>query len=76
MFLVESISRVVRRGERMKVRGFKYSDDMYKFLATSDNALFWKECKRPDIKKSGTYAYAGGRWHDVKTLDPCVLAHI
>jgi hypothetical protein len=26
--------------------------------------------------KSGTYAKAGGRWVNVKTLDPSLLAHI
>jgi hypothetical protein len=26
--------------------------------------------------KPGIYAYAGGQWHNVKSLDPTVLAHI
>jgi len=26
--------------------------------------------------KAGTYAYAGGQWHNVKNLDPSVLAHV
>ncbi len=76
MFLIEKISRVVRRGERLQVRGFKYSDDMHKFLGTGDNAIFWRECKREGITKAGTYAFAGGKWHNVKTLDACILAHI
>ena len=27
-------------------------------------------------RKAGTYAYAGGRWHNVKSLDSMMLAHI
>ena len=26
--------------------------------------------------KAGTYAYAGGQYHNVKSLDPSALAHI
>lgn len=73
-YTIESISRVCRRGERMKIKGFKTSDAMHKFLNTGSNALNWRESDKG--LKPGTYAFAGGRWHNVRSLDPCVLAHI
>ena len=65
--------------------GFKTSDAMHNFLnAQSDNT--WVVTSEPDyygafnpdlaVLKPGTYAYAGGKWHNVKTLDACMLAHI
>ena len=62
--------------ERLIVKTFKYSNDMYKFLSTADNALFWKEISADKPSKAGTYAFAGGQWHNVKKLDPSILAHI
>lgn len=63
--------------ERLIIKGFKYSDDKYKFLAMADNALFWKETTNEKAGlKPGTYAFAGGKWHNVKTLDASILAHI
>lgn len=64
------------KGERMKVRNFKTSDAMHKFLNTGDNALQWRETRENEPVKSGTYAWAGGQWHNTKNLDPSVLAHI
>ena len=63
----------VIRGQRMTIKGFKYREDMYAFLGkqTSND---WKESKH-DLKP-GVYAYAGGTWHNVKSLDSSVLAHI
>ena len=26
--------------------------------------------------KAGTYAFVGGQWHNVKSLDPSILAHV
>lgn len=60
--------------ERLKVRGFKCRDDMFKFLNTGSNSLAWRESDKG--LKPGTYAYAGGKWHNVKSLDACALAHI
>lgn len=68
------------RGKRLKVKVFKTSNSMHKFLNEQyDNS--WKinsgavaGAELPH--KAGTYAYAGGKWHNVKQLDPCVLAHI
>jgi len=73
------------KGERMKVKTFKYAEDMHKFLNTEDNALHWRETI--DLRKEyngfnektlkrGTYAWAGGTWHNVNSLDPSLLAHI
>jgi len=60
--------------ERLLIKSFKTSDAMNKFLATEDNSLFWFESKRG--LKAGTYAFAGGSWHNVKKLDASILAHI
>lgn len=77
------------KGERMKIKNFKTRDAMHKFLNTGDNALHWREtrdqtkthpntwgaCDETKLKP-GTYAWAGGQWHNVKNLDPSVLSHI
>lgn len=63
-------------GERMTIRKFKTSEAMHKFLNTGDNAHNWHETGESDPTKPGTYAWAGGAWHNVKSLDPSVLAHI
>lgn len=63
-------------GERMIVRNFKTNDAMHKFLNTDDNANFWQEVREGEPTKSGTYAYAGQAWHNVKNLDATELAHI
>ena len=62
------------RHNRLIIKGFKTSDAMYKFLCKSGNGCYWKESTRG--LKPGTYAYAGGQWHNVKNLDSSVLAHI
>lgn len=64
----------LKRGERLVIKSFKYADDMHKFLNTGDNALRWRESSKG--LKAGTYAFAGGKWHNVKRLDACMLAHI
>ena len=73
-YSIESISTVCRRGERMKIKNFKSSETMHGFLNTGSNALHWRESAQG--LKSGTYAYAGGQWHNVKSLDSSLLAHI
>lgn len=60
--------------ERLKIKSFNSSDAMHKFLNTGDNALHWKVSNKG--LKAGTYAYAGGQWHNVKNLDASILAHI
>lgn len=60
--------------ERLVIKSFRDSDLMHRFLNTGDNALHWKESSKG--LKAGTYAYAGGNWHNVKSIDSSVLAHI
>lgn len=62
--------------ERLIIKGFKYRDDMHKFLSTGSNSLSWKEGdkKFPELK-AGTYLFAGGKWHNVKKCDALTLAH-
>ena len=73
------------RGERLTIKGFKTSQAMHEFLNKQcDNT--WKITSEPDYYgafnaelaklKPGIYAYAGGAWHNVKSLDSSVLAHI
>lgn len=64
------------KGERMIIRNFKTNDAMHKFLNTGGNALEWQEVREGEPTKSGTYAYAGQEWHNVKSLDAMTLAHI
>lgn len=66
--------------ERLHVKVFKYAEQGHAFLNKQhDNS--WVE--RPATfggltmpVKAGIYASAGGAWHNVKSLDACVLAHI
>jgi hypothetical protein len=61
------------KGGRLIIRTFKYADDGHRFLNKQDNND-WQVYEGE--LKSGTYAYAGGAWHNVKGLDSSVLAHI
>ncbi len=76
MFAIEKQTKpnTVGRGNRLVVKGFKYEDQMHKFLCDGDNGCTWRESDRG--LRPGTYAFAGGRWHNVKNLDPVLLAHI
>lgn len=75
---MHAVEKIERTGngfkERLIVKTFKYRDDMHKFLSTGDNALHWRESSKG--LKAGKYAFAGGQWHNVKSLDAAVLAHI
>jgi hypothetical protein len=84
MYTIRKVTKAVAR-QRMTIKGFKTKEAMYKFLnSQSDND--WHVNSEPDYYgvfkpelaalKPGTYAYAGGRWHNVKTLDPSILSHI
>lgn len=64
------------RGERMQVKTFKTSEAMHAFLNQDDNALHWRMTTDDEPTKRGTYVFAGGNYHDVRTLDPIALAHI
>ena len=70
---------------RLQIKGFKTSDAMHTFLnKQSDNS--WTVNSEPDYYggfkpelaelKPGKYAFAGGQYHNVKSLDASVLAHI
>lgn len=72
----ETYPFTVRRGNRLTVRAFKSADAMHSFLNTGDNAAPGKWRVSTKGLKSGTYAYAGGAWHNVKSLDSSVLCHI
>jgi len=61
---------------RYKVKCFKYREDMHKFLNDGSNSLKWRETKKDEPTKSGTYAFAGGQYINVRKLDASVLAHI
>lgn len=60
--------------DRMAIKAFRDRTAMYEFLAKGSNSLSWRESTRG--LKPGVYAYAGGQWHNVKRLDPSMLAHI
>ena len=60
--------------ERLTIKSFQTSDAMHRFLNTGDNALRWRESNKN--LKPGTYVFAGGRWHNIKTIDPLTLAHL
>jgi len=68
------VSHTLGTKERKIVKAFADRDAMHRFLATGDNALRWRE--HTQGLKAGTYAYAGGQWHNVKHLDASVLAHV
>lgn len=78
MFTIEkeTYPHTVRRGNRLTIKGFKTSDAMHAFLNTGDNAAPGKWRESTKGLKAGVYVYAGGAWHNVKSLDSSVLAHI
>ena len=60
---------------RVQVKVFSTGQNMHNFLNKQrDNEWKINDGKLP--AKSGTYAYAGGEWHNVKSLDSSVLANI
>lgn len=59
---------------RLVIKGFKTTDDMHRFLNKADNSLRYRISDKS--LKPGTYAFAGGQWHNVKSLDASILAHI
>lgn len=60
--------------ERLYIKSFKNNDSMCNFLNTGSNASKWKTSNK-DLKQ-GVYAYAGGQYHNIKSLDISILAHI
>jgi hypothetical protein len=83
MHLIKSYSTTysTRTGGRIKVKAFKTSDYMHKFLNTGDNALRWHEVtdidKSRGLNKTGTYIEQGfDRFLNVKDIDASALAHM
>ncbi len=71
--------------ERLVIKSFKSTDAMHRYVQDRPpGSPSWQYVHdRPTLSgqdisglKAGTYAFAGGRWHNVKSLDPTVLAHI
>jgi hypothetical protein len=64
--------------ERLHVKAFKTMNDLGAFLSSKHNDFnIWKQDEfKKYPQKSGVYAFAGGQWHNVKSLDSSVLAHI
>lgn len=59
----------------MLVKRFPDAEAAHGFLNSQpDNK--WALTKPGEPTKPGRYAYAGGQWHNVKTLDASVLAHV
>lgn len=77
-YIMFTLEKTERTGhglkERLTIKSFKNSKAMYEFLNTGYNSLKWSESTK-NLKR-GIYAYAGGQYHNVKTLDPSILAHI
>jgi hypothetical protein len=65
--------------QRLHIRTFADADLMYTFLGRQESNE-WRSCAewRPEYAnfKKGVYAYAGGQWHNVRTLDAGLLSHI
>lgn len=78
MFKTKEMIKTGLLSSRMKIRSFKTSDAMYDFIAKESDRKWGINPPVPydGPLKTGTYAFAGGNWHNVKTLDPSVLAHI
>ena len=79
-FIVKEIGNFGR--ERYNVKGFKCQQAMHKFLnnQTGFSQKFIEHTPdgafRDIPQKSGTYVFAGGKYLNVKTLEPGQLAHL
>jgi len=67
--------------QRLHIKAFNNLNDAGAFLGKqTDNT--WQLAPAEYVEaqklplKSGVYAFAGGQWHNVKSLDSSVLAHI
>ena len=76
---MEHVMKVIKTGgytigkSRRVIRSFGTSQAGHEFLNNQPNND-WTEYNG-DLKP-GTYAFCGGEWHNVKSLDSSVLAHI
>lgn len=73
MFKIQSVSGGLGR-ERLRIRSFRFSHDMHRFLNRGDNALRWREYGGP--LRSGTYARLGGEWRSTRDVEPSLLNHV
>jgi hypothetical protein len=82
-----TVYRFLRTGngfkERLIIKGFKSSHAAHTFTNQGMNGNIWTHCQGPNAQhlkydgmKPGTYAFAGGKFHNTKSLDPSTLAHI
>lgn len=72
---------------RMKVKSFKTELERMEFMEKNDNGPnlmnlpHWifpdqvADVRWHGVTKSGTYIFVGGRYQNIKSLDPSVLAH-
>lgn len=75
MYRIEKIQRIGNGfKERLIIKDFRFADNMYEFLGKDDNSMHWKESNRG--LSTGTYVFAGGKWQNVKNIDPTALAHM
>lgn len=74
---MNTLEKTVKTGRgfktRLHIKTFKESEAMHKFLNKQNNND-WQESDK-DLKR-GIYAYAGGQYHNIKSLDSSILAHI
>jgi len=75
MYAIIKSPKTLTSRMRYTVKTFKTADAMHKFLNKQPNND-WRSTQNDEPIKSGTYAYAGGQYHNVKSLDPSVLSHI
>ena len=70
------IDKTVHNGlkSRVHIRAYKSNQDMHTFLNKQTNND-WKVSTKENLK-SGVYVFAGGQWHNVKSIDPSALAHM
>jgi hypothetical protein len=60
---------------RLQVKSFKTSDEMHKFLNKQINNDWCERSGSTLPTARGTYAFAGGCYHNVKKMDAGILAH-
>jgi hypothetical protein len=75
-----NIQKTVRTGngfkERLHIKSFATADAAHGFLNKQFDNLWSIARPEHSDKKAGIYAFAGGQWHNVRSLDSTVLAHI
>lgn len=77
IYAVQKLTNIPMPGrlfrDRLTIKTFLYRDDMHRFLARQEDNS-WRESLLG--LKAGTYARAGGCWHNVRSLDHSLLAHV